>query len=402
MRNPLIFAIAIAMSLAGCGGGGSNTRPDPMPIPPAPEAQPQPEAPEPEPEPPVPVPEPPPPDDDLRPYEPTGLIPELRGSCGIELCVLFWDNPFVSYRNHATTHVYRSTSNDFSTATRIGQATGIAYVDYQVVAETTYFYWIVWESTTGMRGPASSPLNDRPARNPSDVIQELSDQILNDEEEEEEETEAPPDALTGPADLQSVGTATESGTASYSVVNVGGRFPGTFAGTRPIYSFNNWGLWAKVGDRTLFRVDIRSGTFALTRHVEGSQSGSNPVSGSAVWTGGVRAYDAHPDTYGTPVTGTARLEVDFSAATVDVDFTGFSGGHPDLSWDGLRIGHGRFGDQRAGYREIIGAFYGAEHQGRGGQVPKPAAGWSLRRDEVTCYNQHPGRVTGRGAQPTRG
>ena len=153
-------------------------------------------------------------------------------------------------------------------------------------------------------------------------------------------------------------------------MNVGGRFPGTFVGTRPVHSFNNWGLWAKVGSATLFRVDIRSSTSAFSdyiRHIEGGQSLSNPVSDSAVWNGGVRAYDAHPDTYGTPVTGAARLEVDLSAATVDVDFTGFSGGHPDLSWDGLRIGNGRFSDQRGAYSEIIGAFYGAEHQGVAGK-----------------------------------
>ena len=373
MRNSILpLLIAGFVTLAGCGGGGAgngNMRPEAPP----PESQ--------TPEPPPPPPETetetetetesPPPDDDLRPYEPTGLIPELRGSCGIELCVLFWDNPFLSYRNHATTHVYRSTSNDFSTATRIGSATGIAYVDYQVVAETTYFYWIVWESTDGLTGQHSHSLNDRPAFDPSDVWPDVTPPP-EDEEEEEEETETAPDTLTGPATLQSAGTNQQSGTASYSVVNVGGRFPGTFAGTRPIYSFNNWGLWAKVGSATLFRVDIREGTFGPTLHITGTQSGSNPVSGSAVWTGGVRAYDAHPDTYGMPVTGTARLEVDFSAATMDVDFTGFSGGHPNLSWDGLRISsNGRFYYGSGVGNEIFGAFYGAEHQGVAGKFQSP-------------------------------
>lgn len=86
-----------------------------------------------------------------------------------------------------------------------------------------------------------------------------------------------------------------------------------------------------------------------------------------MWTGGVRAYDAHPDSFGAPVTGTARLEVDFSAATVDVDFTGFSGGHPSLSWDALRVSNGRFHHTRGAYSEITGAFYGAEHQGVAGR-----------------------------------
>ena len=368
MRNSILpLLIAGFVTLAGCGGGGAgngNVRPEaPTPESQTPEPPPPPPPPETETETETETPPPPPetPEDDpVVPPAPSGI----RVSAGIEVALLFWDNPFVHYDEHAITHVYRSTSNDFSSATRIGSATGISYVDREVQGDTTYYYWIVWESTDGLTGQRSSSVNDRPASN-------LVFPPVDEDEEGDTDEDTNPNPLEGPAVLESVGSAQQTGTTTYSEVNVGGRFPGTFSGTRPYYSFSNWGLWAKVGDRTLFRVDIRSGTFALTRHVEGSQSGSNPVSGSAVWTGGVRAYDAHPDTYGTPVTGTARLEVDFSATTVDVDFTGFSGGHPDLSWDGLRIGNGRFGDQRAGYREITGAFYGAEHQGVAGKFQSP-------------------------------
>ena len=132
----------------------------------------------------------------------------------------------------------------------------------------------------------------------------------------------PPDddvQLAGPAVLEATGTARRIGMATYAVSNIGGRFPGTFAGQRPIYRFDDWGLWAKVGEETLFRVAIRpdDSIFADSDYelrIEGAPSGSNPTSGSAVWLGGVRAYDAHPDTLGTPVSGDARIEANLSGA----------------------------------------------------------------------------------------
>lgn len=68
---------------------------------------------------------------------------------------------------------------------------------------------------------------------------------------------------------------------------------------------------------------------------------------------------------GTPVTGDARIAADLSAATVDVSFTGFTGGHADMSWNDLRVTNGRFA-QRRGYTSINGAFYGTAHEGAAG------------------------------------
>ena len=180
--------------------------------------------------------------------------------------------------------------------------------------------------------------------------------------------------LEGPAFLETVGTAQQTGTSAYSETRAGGRFPGTFTGQRPYYSFDNWGLRADVGGETLFRADIRRETSASslsehTLHIEGGKSLFSPIGGSAVWTGGVRAYDAHPTTFGTPVTGTARLQVNFSAATVDVDFTGFSGGHTNMSWNDLRMIDGSF-SARSAYTSINGAFYGAQHQGVAGSFSR--------------------------------
>ena len=104
--------------------------------------------------------------------------------------------------------------------------------------------------------------------------------------------------------------------------------------------------------------------------VEGTPSGSSPVSGSAVWAGGVRAYSTHVvDFSGTDVTtyagveGDSRLEVDFESVSVDVDFTNFSNGQANMSWSGLTMDNGVFG---YGTISIDGSFYGENHEGAAG------------------------------------
>ena len=104
--------------------------------------------------------------------------------------------------------------------------------------------------------------------------------------------------------------------------------------------------------------------------VEGTPSGTSPVSGSAVWTGGVRGYSSHVvDFSGSDVTtyagveGESRLEVDFDSVSVDVDFTNFTNGQADMSWSGLTMDNGVFG---YGTTSIDGTFYGRNHEGVAG------------------------------------
>ena len=104
--------------------------------------------------------------------------------------------------------------------------------------------------------------------------------------------------------------------------------------------------------------------------VEGVRSGTSPTSGTAVWTGGVRAVEMavvhspgpSTTTY-TPVVGVSRLGVDLAAGTVDVEFTSFDNNRPDMSWSGLTLDNGEFG---GGTASIDGSFYGANHQGAAG------------------------------------
>ena len=174
----------------------------------------------------------------------------------------------------------------------------------------------------------------------------------------------------GPVSLAEIGTARATGTTKYSVANAGGRFPGTFSGTRDYYQFDEWGLEATQGGSTLFKAFFRESTGITSIGdyefvVEGTPASTNPAAGLAVWSGGVRAYDAHPDSFGQPVTGDARLQFDFAMETLSADFTGFSDGHADVSWSAIPALGGGF-QQTTGFERIEGAFYGAGHEGVAG------------------------------------
>ena len=118
--------------------------------------------------------------------------------------------------------------------------------------------------------------------------------------------------------------------------------------TRSIYAYDDWGFWGRQFGANVFTAIIEQSittegsiTYygAPTTRVSGTRSGSNPVSGGAEWLGGVRAFSTGSEGH-LPVSGSARLKVDFSDSTVDVDFTDLSGGHGDLSWQGLQVDSG--------------------------------------------------------------
>ena len=150
--------------------------------------------------------------------------------------------------------------------------------------------------------------------------------------------------------------------------------------------FFKWGIWGGIlrddaatctaigcppaGDAFFWAYLDREVDGAVIPTVAGVRSEISPTGGSAVWIGGVRAYEtpvAHPPstsatTY-APVEGKSRLEVDFAAGTVDVDFASFDNDRADMSWSGLALDNGEFGGGAAG---IDGSFYGANHEGAAG------------------------------------
>ena len=172
---------------------------------------------------------------------------------------------------------------------------------------------------------------------------------------------AVPDTVT----LQETGTSSFAGDYSDA------------AGTRSIYAYDDWGFWGRQFGANVFTAVIDQEITALgnttsygtpTMRVSGARSGNNPVSGVAVWLGGVRAFETGVEGH-LPVSGSARLEVDFSNATVDVDFTDFNRGHGDLSWQDLQMTAGSFRDAQS-RPTIEAAFYGTNHQGAAGKFER--------------------------------
>ena len=186
-------------------------------------------------------------------------------------------------------------------------------------------------------------------------------------------------ATTGP--VEPADEFTQSTTGEFRLVPVDS--------TRNVFTaeFYKWGVWGGVlrddyvtctaigcppaGETTFwaYLTSEMDGSVATTVH--GTQSGTSPVGGSAVWSGDVHAYETEDvmasggmsvTTYG-PVEGDARLEVDFAAVTVDIDFTNLDNSQADMSWDGLALNNGAFGGAAAG---IEGSFYGADHEGAAG------------------------------------
>ena len=108
----------------------------------------------------------------------------FKGEGGIGVAILFWDNPFLTYGNHAVTHVYRHTADEFNNAVEIGTSVGISYVDESPpdALDQTYFYWIRWETTDGMSGlgPPSESLEIEVDPDPAAVIARLTQEILAD------------------------------------------------------------------------------------------------------------------------------------------------------------------------------------------------------------------------------
>ena len=181
--------------------------------------------------------------------------------------------------------------------------------------------------------------------------------------------------------VQPVSETTLSTTGEFRAVPIDG------GGAALTAEFFRWGAWGGVlrddyvtctaigcppAGETIFWAHLTSETGGtVTATVEGTRSGTLPVMGSAVWIGDVHAYETEDvvNSEGTSVTtyaaveGDARLEVDFAAVTVDVDFTSFDNDRADISWDGLAMEKGGFGSETAG---IDGCFYGADHEGAAG------------------------------------
>ena len=166
-------AVVAALTLAACGGGSDDVASpvEDLPEPPGIDPEPPPDStPDPEPDPVEEVVTPPPPPAPMN----------VSAAVGIGVAMLSWDNPFQQYAGHGVAYVYRSTVNDFATATQIGTAEWLLYTDETVTGGETYYYWIRFVSESGALGPISQVASAMPARDPAAEIDRVSDSIWND------------------------------------------------------------------------------------------------------------------------------------------------------------------------------------------------------------------------------
>ena len=175
--------------------------------------------------------------------------------------------------------------------------------------------------------------------------------------------------------------------AQLSIVGEYQRAPvGDAAGTVTA-EFHRWGVWGGIpredaaactaigcpppGDTIFLAYLDQDAGGAVTLRVNGIRSRTSPQAGSAVWSGEVLGYasadvavaEGASVTAYAAVRGDARLAADFETDTVAVEFTEFDDGRSDLSWDGLAVEAGAFGD---GDGSIEGSFYGTDHEGAAG------------------------------------
>ncbi|MCY4470292.1 MAG: hypothetical protein OXC08_16380 [Thiotrichales bacterium] len=110
------------------------------------------------------------------PPTPVGVM----AACGIGIVILSWGNPRLLYSNHARALIFRNTADAFDTAAEVGQSEGFIWTDRDVEGETEYFYWIVFESTTSVRGQPSEVVSCTPHTDPGVLIDEISALVRND------------------------------------------------------------------------------------------------------------------------------------------------------------------------------------------------------------------------------
>ena len=148
-----------------------------------------------------------------------------------------------------------------------------------------------------------------------------------------------------------------------------------------IDTFGVWGTYNTGtplrGSTTLQGIDVQ---FAFPVSL-GMGSGSNPVSGSATWTGAMAGVKIGSSSLGAEVTGDAEMTADLAAASLDLAFTNIADTSGvlsnDIRWQGVSMQNGSFN----GSGGLQGNFYGPNHEEAGGVFERDgiAGAFSLAR-----------------------
>ena len=115
----------------------------------------------------------------LDPTLPTLALPPLPTGFeawgGIGVVVLVWDNPYAIYANHARARLYRHTADELNNAVPIGESVSMSYTDRQVDDDTTYYYWVRFETTAGVLGPPTESATATTGTDPEKAIRTLAE-----------------------------------------------------------------------------------------------------------------------------------------------------------------------------------------------------------------------------------
>ena len=143
------------------------------------------------------------------------------------------------------------------------------------------------------------------------------------------------------------------GTISADYTVFGGWLDETFFGT----AFARWS--------GSYEGESANGLETVIAFSEGTESGTNPVTGSARWEGLMVGVDTTAPT--RAVNGRAALMFDFSDQTLDVSLSNITGPrtYADISWNGLAVQNGRFSGG-VDSNSLSGSFYGQDHEEVGG------------------------------------
>lgn len=159
---------------------------------------------------------------------------------------------------------------------------------------------------------------------------------------------------------------------------------------------NSYGGWLNHSAFSMSGVNLYEGSVSDANYAGvllgaisfGNDTGTRPVSGAATWTGAMSGV--HSVTL-QGVHGDAFLQMDFTAAEMDVAFTGIRNADtdapmPSMHWSGLAVDpNGRFADPRHSLygHTIVGTFYGPNHAEVGGVFERGniAGAFGARRGE---------------------
>ncbi len=150
------------------------------------------------------------------------------------------------------------------------------------------------------------------------------------------------------------------------------------------FNFNTFGVWGDHnagtplrGSTTIQGVGVQ---FAFPMSL-GMGSGSNPVSGSATWTGAMAGVRVGGSSLGAEVTGDAEMTANLAASSLDLAFTNIADTSgvrsSDIRWTGVSMRGGSF----SGIGGLEGRFYGPNHEEAGGVFERSgiAGAFSLAR-----------------------